>query len=88
MRLRSRKLAALAALATAAVLGTTAVPAQAEDPVVLASGFETGTTEGSRRATVSASTAQAATGQYSLLTTGRTAGWNGPAYDILDVLQA
>jgi glucosylceramidase len=65
-------------------------PAAADVPeVVFSSDFEDGTTQGWFRrgtAVLAASDAQAHGGSYSLLTTGRTAGWHGPAVDLLGTL--
>ncbi|HYN93965.1 MAG TPA: endo-1,4-beta-xylanase [Pilimelia sp.] len=78
-------LAASAAVALPPLLLTPA--AQAADPVVVLShGFEDGTTQGwgGRSAeTVATSTAAARTGSRSLLVSGRTASWQGPARSLL-----
>ncbi|GAB3173667.1 hypothetical protein GCM10027059_45100 [Myceligenerans halotolerans] len=74
----------------AAAVGETAAAA-AGQPVVFSSDFENGTIESwvSRGGvTLEASDAQAASGEYSLLTTGRTSAWNGPAHNMLDVVEA
>jgi O-glycosyl hydrolase len=90
-----RVLAAIGVLGLVASLGAVsgglASPAWAQVPeVVHASDFEDGTTQGWFRrgtAVLEASDAQANTGTFSLLTTGRTAGWHGPAFDGLGFLQ-
>lgn len=74
--------------ALAIVVAATSAPSRAADPVtVLTSGFEDGTEQGwARRGTVetvAVSTAAAHSGTTSLLTTGRTASWNGPSKDLL-----
>jgi endo-1,4-beta-xylanase len=64
--------------------------AQQEPEVVLTSDFEDGTTQGwfgRGSAVLDVSDTQAAGGTYSLLTTGRTSGWHGPARNVLPVLQ-
>lgn len=87
---RRRYLAAAVVVAVAASMlsgGPTVLAAVPE--VVFASDFEDGTTGGwHRRGTtvLSASTDRAHTGTYSLLSTGRTAGWHGPAVDLQEVL--
>ncbi len=90
MRPGLKAIAAMAVVGLAAAI-TTAAPSRAQTPEAVFTGdFETGTTEGwiSRGgAELEASTAQAHSGEYSLLTTGRTAGWHGPAYNLLDVLE-
>jgi glucosylceramidase len=88
-------------LAAIGVLGLTAssglvsiglaTPALAQQvpEVVFDSDFEDGTNQAWFRrgtAVVEASDAQARTGSFSLLTTGRTANWHGPAYDLQQVL--
>lgn len=80
----------LTALLVAVPLATVAAVANAaEDPVtVLTSDFEDGTVQGwaGRSAETPAhSTAQAHGGTGSLLTSGRTATWQGPSRDVLDV---
>ncbi|MEW2376104.1 endo-1,4-beta-xylanase [Micromonospora sp. NPDC047812] len=81
-------LACLATVAVAAAVPLTTPPARAADPVlVLDATFEDGTTQGFRsRAgeTVAVSTAVAHGGTHSLLASGRTASWQGPALDLLD----
>ncbi|WDZ87709.1 endo-1,4-beta-xylanase [Micromonospora cathayae] len=85
-------LLALAALATTAavtaVVPLTTPPAHAADPVVVREAtFEDGTTQGFRARggeTVAVSTATAHGGTHSLLVSGRTASWQGPAVDLLD----
>ena len=74
------------------VAGVPATPALAQVPeVVFTSDFEDGTSQGWFRrggaTTLTASDAQAHAGRFSLLTTGRTAGWHGPARDLLGVLR-
>lgn len=74
--------------ALAVVVAATSTPVRAADPVtVLSSGFEDGTVQGwARRGTVEVvenSTAAAHAGTRSLLTSGRTASWNGPSRDLL-----
>ncbi|WP_198586763.1 carbohydrate binding domain-containing protein [Glycomyces xiaoerkulensis] len=70
---------------------TSAAPSQAQTTgEVFTSDFETGTTEDwiSRgSAELEATTTRAHSGDYSLLTTGRTAGWHGPAYNLEDILE-
>jgi endo-1,4-beta-xylanase len=91
-----RHSAALALLTAAALL--TAVspgrPAVAADPApvtVVTSDFEDGTTQGwaarGGDETVAASDAVAHGGTGSLAVTGRTAGWQGPSLDVLDVIE-
>ncbi len=82
----------LAALIVALPLATIAAVANAaEDPItVLTSDFEDGTAQGwaGRAAeTVAHSTAQAHGGTGSLLVSGRTAAWQGPSLDVLDVFE-
>ncbi|MGC4761360.1 endo-1,4-beta-xylanase [Micromonospora sp. DT46] len=81
-------LACLATVAVAAAVPLTSPPARAAEPVVvLDATFEDGTTQGFRpRAgeTVAVSTAVAHGGTRSLLASGRTASWQGPALDLLD----
>jgi endo-1,4-beta-xylanase len=86
-------LAAMLGVATAAAMAIpvlAAAPAGATDPVVvLNSNFEDGTTQGwfSRgTAVLSVSPDSPHGGAGSLLSTGRTATWNGPARDVLGVL--
>ncbi|WP_246158029.1 endo-1,4-beta-xylanase [Catellatospora sichuanensis] len=74
--------------ALAVVVASTSTPVRAADPVtVLTSSFEDGTVQGwARRGTaelVENSTAVAHAGTRSLLTSGRTASWNGPSRDLL-----
>lgn len=88
--MRRKMLAAFGALSLLAG-GLSSGPALAQEvpQVVLSSDFEDGTTQGwfgRGTAELAASDAQAAGGSYSLLTTGRTANWHGPAYDVLDIL--
>jgi glucosylceramidase len=90
-----RVLAAIGVLSIAASIGVSggiaSPPAWAQAPeVVHSSDFEDGTTQGWFRrgtAVLEASDAQANTGSFSLLTTGRTAGWHGPAFNGLGFLQ-
>lgn len=82
-------LVAAAATAVAPVGGAAPALAQPPEQTLLRSDFEDGTTQGwfnRGTAVLAASDAQAHTGAFSLLTTGRTAGWHGPAYDLLDLL--
>lgn len=95
MRRNSRLLAVtvgLALMASGAVASlTVASPVTAQPPVVFSSDFEDGTTQGwHTRGTTSiqASSAQAHSGDFSLLATDRSAEWHGPAYDMLDILEA
>jgi endo-1,4-beta-xylanase len=57
--------------------------------VVATYGFEDGTTQDwyGRGATVSVISDTTHTGDYALMVTGRTDGWNGPALDILSLLE-
>ena len=74
-------------LPTALVLTT---PAHADTQVVAAYGFEDNTTQGWTArggATVAPSTVQAHEGDYSLRTTGRTQGWEGPSVDLAAKLE-
>jgi hypothetical protein len=84
-------LAAMAGLASGLVTASLSAAALAQEPeVVFSTDFEDGTAQGwfSRGSSVLAvSDAQAHTGDFSLLTTGRTAGWHGPATDLLAVLR-
>jgi endo-1,4-beta-xylanase len=77
-------------VASAAGLVAVAPAARAADPVVvLASDFDDGTAQGwfgRGSATLAASTAAAHGGAGSLLTTDRTATWNGPARNVLGLL--
>lgn len=77
-------------VALAATVATAAPSwAQTAEPVFTGD-FETGTTEDwvSRGGvTLEASDTQAHSGQYSLLTTGRTSGWHGPQHSMLDVIE-
>jgi endo-1,4-beta-xylanase len=85
-------------VAAAGILGlvgsmVAAPPAALAQPetVVFSSDFESGTTGGwfgRGDASVDLSTAAASSGAASLLTTGRTATWNGPGRDLRDVLVA
>ncbi|HVQ95427.1 MAG TPA: endo-1,4-beta-xylanase [Mycobacteriales bacterium] len=86
-----RFLGALASLVTVAAGAVAVAPAaRAADPVVvLTSDFENGTSQGwfgrgSAALAVSPDTPHA--GAASLLTTGRTATWNGPGRDVLGLL--
>jgi endo-1,4-beta-xylanase len=83
--------AVVAVLGLAAPAFTTAAPAAAAAPVVvLASDFEDGTTQGwtgRGSAAVAVSADQAHGGARSLLTTGRTANFNGPSRNVLGILQ-
>lgn len=92
MRHRTAALAATTAVGLAAGLFSAVPPGHAQtDDVVFTSGFEDGTVEGwtSRGGVeLEASTAQAHSGEYSLLTTGRDAAWKGPAHNMNDVLGA
>jgi endo-1,4-beta-xylanase len=90
-----RRSTILAAAGVLSLLGSTVVatapPAAAADVVVFSSDFEDGTTGGwfgRGTAAVAPSTDQAHGGATSLLTTGRTATWNGPGRDLRDVLAA
>jgi endo-1,4-beta-xylanase len=77
--------AALAAPAATAPAAAATAPA-----AVLTSDFEDGTTQGwagRGSAAVAVSTAAAHGGTHSLLTTGRTATWNGPSRSVLGILQ-
>ena len=84
-------LVAAAALLSLASSGLTAAPpALAASEVVLSSDFENGTTQGwvgRGSAAVALSTDVAHGGSHSLLTTGRTANFNGPSRDVLGILQ-
>jgi glucosylceramidase len=89
-----RLLAAVGVLGLAVSIGASggvASPASAQGPeVVHSSDFDDGTTQGWFRrgtAVLAASDAQAHTGTHSLLTTGRTDVWHGPAFDGLGFLQ-
>ncbi|MEV4465254.1 endo-1,4-beta-xylanase [Micromonospora echinofusca] len=81
-------LACLATVAVAAAVPLSTPSARAADPVlVLDATFEDGTTQGFRpRAdeTVAVSSAVAHGGTRSLLTSCRSASWQGPAIDLLD----
>jgi GH35 family endo-1,4-beta-xylanase len=71
-------------LAMAGGVGLLAAPAASAAPsTVFETGFESGTAAffGRGDAKVAVSTAEARTGTSSLLTTGRTQAWNGPALD-------
>jgi glucosylceramidase len=76
---------------TAAVGAAPPAEAQAQTPEVIFTGdFESGSVESwvSRGGvTLAASGAQASSGDYSLRTTGRTSGWNGPAHNMLDIVE-
>jgi endo-1,4-beta-xylanase len=82
--------AVVSLLGAAAGLVAVAPAARAVDPVVvLASDFDDGSTQGwfgRGSAALAASTAAAHSGAGSLLTTGRTATWNGPARNMLGLL--
>lgn len=91
---RSRVLAPLAVSALALTAAVGAAPpgeAQAQVPEVIFTGdFESGSVESwvSRGGvTLAASDAQASTGDHSLRATGRTSGWNGPAHNMLDIVE-
>jgi endo-1,4-beta-xylanase len=86
-----RILAAAVALLSAGLSAAVAAPhgVAAAPAVVLSSDFEDGTTQGwfgRGTAAVAASTATAHGGTHSLLTTGRTATWNGPGHDMTGIL--
>ncbi|MEN3357434.1 MAG: endo,4-beta-xylanase, partial [Mycobacteriales bacterium] len=86
-----RFLGVIAALVTVAAGTVAAAPvARAADPVVvLASDFENGTTQGwfgRGSAALAVSPDAPHAGAASLLTTGRTATWNGPGRDVLGLL--
>ncbi|MFC4068521.1 endo-1,4-beta-xylanase [Actinoplanes subglobosus] len=84
-------LAVLTAAATVAVVSATADAAAEPTPItVLTSDFEDGTTQGwsGRSAeTIAHSTAVAHGGTGSLLTSGRTATWQGPSLDVLGTFE-
>nr|MDT0656646.1 endo-1,4-beta-xylanase [Micromonospora sp. DSM 115978] len=98
-RTRRKSLAPIGLLALAVAVATalalvvpvaTAPPAAAAEPVVVASSdFEDGTAQGwAGRAseTIAVSTATAHAGTRSLLASGRTSSWQGPALDLLDTM--
>ncbi|NHC15696.1 endo-1,4-beta-xylanase [Motilibacter deserti] len=88
--MRRRPLAGLAVASTLAALAVTTPPAASAAPPTLAStSFETGTDGWGPRgsAQVATSEALARTGAQSLQVTGRTANWNGPAFNALGLLQ-
>ncbi|MDI1461180.1 endo-1,4-beta-xylanase [Catellatospora sp. KI3] len=81
----------LAATLPVAVIALSPEPVRAADPVtVLTSDFEDGTTQSwAMRGTaevVASSTAAAHAGTRSLLTSGRTAAWNGPSRSLLSTV--
>src|SRR4051794_35353055 len=90
--MRRRPLAGLAILSTLATLALSALPslpaAQAAAPTIASTSFETGADGWGPRgsAQVATSTALARTGASSLQVTGRTANWNGPAFNALGLL--
>src|SRR5258708_11724748 len=87
-RILAAAAALLGLLAPAVVAAPRALAAR--PAVVFASDFEDGTAQGwtgRGSAAVAASTAAASGGTHSLLTTGRTATWNGPAHTMLGILQ-
>jgi O-glycosyl hydrolase len=88
--MRRKILAAFGALGLlAGSLSGAPALAQEVPQVVFSSDFEDGSTQGwfgRGTASLAASDAQAAAGTYSLLTTGRSANWHGPAYDVLELL--
>jgi endo-1,4-beta-xylanase len=89
--MRRTTFVALAGALTLVASILVAVPVQAQPEEVLVSDFEDGTTQGwfgRGGATTAVSTEQAHTGSASLLTTGRTQFWHGPARDVLGVLEA
>ena len=84
-------LAAAVTLLSLAAPAAVAPPVALADapPVVLSSDFETGTTQGwtgRGSAAVAVTTDAARSGTHSLLTTGRTANFNGPSHDLVGVL--
>ena len=88
---RRRLGAGALALGVLAPLGLVCAPsAGAEPALVYETGFEDGPAGwfGRGTAEVAVSTAQARTGEHSLLTTGRTAAWHGPALDALGLVPA
>ncbi|GAA2017920.1 endo-1,4-beta-xylanase [Pseudokineococcus marinus] len=88
---RRRLGAGALALGVLAPLGVVLAPtAGAEPATVYETGFEDGTAGwfGRGTAEVEVSTAQSRTGEASLLTTGRTQAWNGPALDALGLMPA
>ncbi|NHC46898.1 endo-1,4-beta-xylanase [Motilibacter aurantiacus] len=88
--MRRRPLAGLAVASTLATLALAAPPAASAAPPALAStSFETGTDgwgpRGSAQVAITGSLAR--TGAQSLQVTGRTANWNGPAFNALGLLK-
>jgi endo-1,4-beta-xylanase len=86
-----RSLIVAAVVGLVGSMAAAAPPAIAQEPVVFTSDFEGGTTDGwfgRGSAVVAASTEQAHAGETSLLTTGRTASWNGPGHSMIGVLEA
>ena len=88
---RRRLTAGAAVFGMVATGGVLAAPAATAAPAtVYENGFESGTAGWSGRGTtaVAASTEQARTGASSLLATGRTDTWHGPAFDARSVMPA
>ncbi|WP_299038419.1 endo-1,4-beta-xylanase [uncultured Pseudokineococcus sp.] len=86
---RRRLGAGALALGVLAPMGVVLAPAAGAEPALVhETSFEDGPADwfGRGTAEVAVSTAQARTGEHSLLTTGRTAAWHGPALDGLDLM--
>src|SRR4051794_27501985 len=90
--MRRRPLAGLAIASTLASLALSALPsitaAEAAPPTIASTSFETGADGWGPRgsAQVATTTTLARTGASSLQVTGRTANWNGPAFNATALL--